>query len=344
MANCLFYSGFARVLNFFVNRVRVRSAEQGKGKRFVLRQKREQNVQILTYHRVNDERDPFFPATPIRMFTRQLEFLSSHFAMWSLEHAVEGLTKKDLPENVVVLTFDDGYADNYAYAFPILQAYQAPATVFLATDVIGTERTLWHDRVFVAFRETRAPRLDLGETAKSVHPYPLTTREEKVIALTCVLGFLRTLGDEQRDYWIDRLVALLAVDQPQRQPRLMLTWEEVMTMSAAGISFGSHTCSHPILANLSAARMREEICESQKKIEHYLRKPVTTFAYPNGKSSDFTDTTKAILREAGFTCAVTTVFGNNEIGQDLFALQRGGAWEEHLATFAVKMSWYKLGM
>ena len=121
----------------------------------------------------------------------------------------------------------------------------------------------------------------------------------------------------------------------------MLTWDHVRIMHENDISFGSHTVTHPILSRVPISRARTELCISKRVIEEKLGCPVKTFAYPNGKEEDFNETTKLLLKEAGYICALTTIFGTNECNQDLFALRRGQPWEKDLPTFAVKLQWYK---
>ncbi|MBI3756936.1 MAG: polysaccharide deacetylase family protein [Deltaproteobacteria bacterium] len=304
-----------------------------------VQKRKSHNLQILTYHRVNAEGDPFFPALAPAVFERHMEYLASHFHVLPLVEAVTRLQTDDVPDNAVVVTFDDGYQDNYQYAFPILQQMAIPATIFLSTAVIGAKTVLWHDRVFSAFRETNASVLKGYESNTVV--YPLRTLAEKLAAQRAVLQFLRLLDDFEREQWIQVLTSALAVNDKKEEPGLMLSWEEVQTMSRAGIDFGSHTISHPILAKLPAKKVLEEIRESRTEIEQRLGKRVQTFAYPNGGRGDFDEFTKQVVREAGYLCAVTTVFGTNAAGSDPFELRRGGPWEEHLPTFAMKLNWYK---
>src|SRR5262249_36892250 len=82
------------------------------------------------------------------------------------------------------------------------------------------------------------------------------------------------------------------------------------------------------------------IVDSKRCIEQKLGVKIQTFAYPNGRPSDFGEGTKRCLREAGYTCAVTTVAGVNGAGQDVFELRRGQPWEEDIAVFATKLHWY----
>ncbi len=340
VAFILFHSGVLKQINRIGNNFQPKKSEKGILAFPFIQKRTSRNVQILMYHRVNDDYDPFFPATPITVFAQQMEYLASHFTIFPLEEAVERMKRKDVPENAVVVTFDDGYQDNYLHAFPVLKGLSIPAAIFLATDAIGSGRVLWHDRVFSAFRETQVPFLQgLGDNPTV---YPLKTLEDKFFAQGEVLKFLRSLGDRECSFWIDNLVERLEVPDAREAPDLMLAWDEVRIMHRSGMSFGSHTVSHPILSQVSPERAREEIYESKRIIEENIGTAVTTFAYPSGRKQDFNGTTKAILKEAGYTCALTVVFGTNGSGQDPFELCRATPWEEDICTFGMKLHYYKL--
>jgi peptidoglycan/xylan/chitin deacetylase (PgdA/CDA1 family) len=296
------------------------------------------SLQILTYHRVNDERDPFFPGVPTAVFAAQMEYLARNFTVCNLDDAVDALGRRDVPPNAVAVTFDDGYRDNYVHAFPILRAFGVPATVFLATDVIGSGRMLWHDRVFTAFRQTRKTVLHDGAGRTS---YVLTTTADRLAAQLKVLELLRRLEEGERTVWIDRLIEQLDVREPEDGTGLMLAWDEVEAMSRQGVTFGSHTATHPILSRLSVPRQVEEVVRSKEAIERHTGRPVRSFAYPNGRAQDFGPETKDALRAAGYAYAVTTIFGLNGPGDDVFELRRGQPWDWHLPTFALKLSWYR---
>lgn len=279
-------------------------------------------------------------ANTIEVFSKQMECLASHFNICSLEDIVERLKIKDVPDNAVVITFDDGYRDIYLNAFPILKRLSIPATIFLATGSIDSRKILWYDKVFSAFRETQEPFLEgYGNNAKR---YTLGTLEEKLVAQEEVLLFLRSISDSEKSFWINLLIEKLRVEDRKEAPDLMLTWEDVQVMYKSGISFGAHTVTHPILSRISNDKARAEIYESKEIIEEKLGTTVKTFAYPNGGKEDFNEVTKKILKDAGYTCAVTTIFGTNGVDQDLFELRRGGQWEEYIPSFALKLNWYKL--
>ncbi len=340
IAFIVFYTGMIKSVNRVVNSFQPRG-RNGKGRLVFpfVKRRRFNNIQILGYHRVNDDPDPFFPPTPVHVFTNQMDYLASNYTILSLEEAVERIRRDEIPDKAVVVTFDDGYRDNYLNAFPVLQRLSIPATIFLATAVIGSGKALWHDKVFSAFRETRVSFLEgFGSNSKT---YYLRTVEEKLFAQKDVLRFLRSLDSEQKSRWIAHLREKLEVADEQESSEIMLTWEEVKIMHQNGIFFGSHTITHPTLINLSPSQAVVEIHESKKIIEEKLGTPVKTFAYPNGKKEDFNEVTKNILREAGYLCALTTIFGANDNRQDLFELRRGNPWEEYLPTFATKLAWYR---
>ena len=331
--------GGSRVLRRIPGFMRLKRGENGFPQFPYLKVCRTRNVQILTYHRVNDENDQFFPAMPVSVFQSQMEHLSECYLVLPLEEMAKRIEDDDIPDNAVVITFDDGYRDNYTQAFPILRRLLIPATIFLATGVIGTNGVLWHDRVFSAFRLTKKTALiGFFERPSNVE---LSSQEDKLRAQTRVLKFLRGLHERERDVQICRLLECLAVGSDVEQERIMLNWEEVSHMRREGISFGSHTVTHPILSRLSQEEVEKQVALSSEAIERHACVRPRTFAYPNGTREDFTETTKHVLKEAGYLCAVTTTFGTNAHGQDLFELRRGQPWEHDLDTFAAKMIWYK---
>jgi peptidoglycan/xylan/chitin deacetylase (PgdA/CDA1 family) len=339
IAFVLFHSGALKAVNYFVNHFQFTRRGEELGTAPFVKRRRFGNLQILVYHRVNDDEDPFFPGLPTGIFRRQMEYLAENFTLLALEEAVARLRKQDIPDNAVVVTFDDGYRDNYVNAFPILKSFSVPATVFLTTDAIGSGRVIWHDRVFCAFRDTQST--DLAGIGGISRTYRLTTLEEKLRAQSDFLQFIRGQKDLDRLKWIDWLIENFQVTDRKTMPGLMLSWEEIRTMLRDGISFGSHTVSHPILSRQQEEQVRDEIWKSKQEIEKELGVPTVTFAYPNGNVGDFDETTKALLRDAGYKCAVTTRFGSNGYDQDLFELRRATPWDQAIYGFALRLNWFK---
>jgi peptidoglycan/xylan/chitin deacetylase (PgdA/CDA1 family) len=335
-----YYVGALKVINAIAARFRLAKRAGQLSFPFV-RRALSRDFQILVYHRINNDRDPYFPATPVSVFSKQMHYLASSYTILSVEEAVSRSVSNDIPPNAIVVTFDDGYRDNYLYAFPILKRCGIPATIFLATDAIGSGNRLWHDEVFAAFRETRSTVLEGFFDGEST-VRPLTTLGDRLNAQDQVLSRLKYFGREERTRHIRRLRERLGVGNRTRDRELMLTWDQVREMSRFGISFGSHTVSHPILSTLDEESANFEIVESKRKIEKEIHTPVRSFAYPNGTHRDFTERTKVLVRDAGYDCAVTTIAGSNSRGCDVFALRRATPWDEDIFSFGLRLSYYKL--
>jgi peptidoglycan/xylan/chitin deacetylase (PgdA/CDA1 family) len=336
----LHWSGLLVLARPWVNRARLRVDAAGRIAFPLIRWRKDRNAQILIYHRVNDDRDPYFGGVPIRDFDRQMAYIASRFHVLALSDLVARLAARTLPDNALAVTFDDGYRDNYVHAFPVLQRHSIPATIFLATSAIGSSRQLWHDDVFSAFRDTTEPVLEpfgLDQIRR-----PLASVPERLRAQREFLAYIRTLREAERATAVLRLREALRVGPPRDATGLMLTWDEARAMSRAGIRFGSHTSTHPILSRIDAAQARRELAESKALIQEQLGVAVDGFAYPNGTRADFLPETKRMLREAGYAYAVTTIPGANEAETDPWELRRATPWDEDVFAFGVRLLYNKL--
>ena len=291
-----------------------------------------QGCLIVTFHRIVDAAaiGPFghtvwggSPAT----FAATVAWLKRHFHLITLEELLAALNGHRLPPRALLLTFDDGYRDLFLHAFPILRQLKAPATVFVTTDVIDhADALLWMDRLSYALWTTR------NETVECPGLGLIRLADETLrrAAYGRIIGRLKRIDESQRRRELEQLLALLKVTFPSRVAEgVYLSSEEIRTMSRHEISIGSHTCSHPILSRISGSALRREIVESKALLEAMIERPVTAFAYPNGTPADYTDETIALLREAGFRAAMTTVPGVNRLDRqrDPFRLKRIHAGE-----------------
>ena len=295
---------------------------------------RRNTFQILTYHRVNDDRDPFFAAVPTAVFERHMAWVARTYVTLPLETLLERMRRGRLPRRALAITFDDGYRDNLTHAAPILARYGLPATIFVATGFIGTAEVPWFDRLAQALKITRVEALDApwGERLD------LGTAAARLTALDRTLAYCKGLDDDEARGRLDSLLEQLGVTDQRCFKNLMLTWDDVHALVGLGFSVGAHTVNHPILSRVSADRARKEIVGSRAMIESACGQAPRAFAYPNGAPEDYTPATQQIVREAGFTCAVTTRFGLNGPKTSPYELRRGGPWERDLPTFALKLA------
>jgi peptidoglycan/xylan/chitin deacetylase (PgdA/CDA1 family) len=294
--------------------------------------------QVLTYHRVNDDGDPFFPSVPTQAFEREIAYIARTYQVLTVEELADRMQHRDLPRHALAITFDDGYRDNLTHAAPILARYRVPATIFLATGFIGTAEVPWFDRLAMAFKCTKATSVvaPWGETLD------LSDRAARVLAMERTLASLKCLPDDKRRRMLDSALKALGVTDRKCFKNLMLDWDDVHALTSSGFAVGAHTVNHPILSRISLERAWKEILGSRAMIEAACGRPPRAFAYPSGKAEDYTEAVKKLVREAGFACAVTTRFGVNTWRTCPFELRRGGPWEDHLPTYALKLAWYRL--
>lgn len=297
--------------------------------------------QILLYHRVNDDGDPFLPSLPVDEFRKQMEYIAGTFTVVSLDDIAEGRIgqAQSASRHCVAVTFDDGYRDNFTSAFPVLKELGIPATIYLATGYVGTSQIPWYDQLCLAFKLTARPSLDLGRQGSPSGP--LASQEQRLALLDRVLEWLRELDDDSRRQAVDDLFTALGAPSALTLPNYMLSWDEARQMKAHQITFGAHTVSHPVLSRVNRVRMQQEIAGSKKTIEQKLQTEVRHFAYPFGRSFHFTQEAKQCLQQSGFSTAVTTEYGFNVSGDDPLALKRFTPWGRDMATFILQFDWYR---
>lgn len=270
--------------------------------------------------------DPFaVDAITVEAFEKHLEMLAGVFRLITIEQLVGELESGEVQPYAICLTFDDGYRDNFEYAFPLLQKYGVPATIFLTTGFIGTDKQLWHDQVLFAVQNAGTDRLNFD--AANLMNIDLGNFESRRQIAFKILAWLKQFTPEIRDRHIRQLCEICRVAAANQQ-RMMLNWDEVRLMQKRGIAFGAHTKTHPILSTLGDEQMEDEIAGSKAAIEEALDAPVSAFAYPNGKSGDFNERAKQLLKQAGFRCAMTTNAGVNTSERDRFAWFRTMPWDQ----------------
>ncbi len=273
---------------------------------------RPQRVPILMYHRIQSER-AWLNVTP-EAFAQQMQVIREVYQPVPLSQVVECLRQsRPLPPRAIVVTFDDGYRDNYLYAYPVLRALGIPATFFITSGHVETQRPFWWDRVQRGLKSTAeilAAWPDLWDVL------PGCSREKEIEIVTAAFK-----EQEHRD----ALQLLDAICHPVEQDaREVMNWEELRDMAAHGMEIGSHTVTHPILARQSLSAAMWEIQQSKETLERQLDRAVLHFAYPNGRPCDYSVELQLGLEEAGYLSACSSVGTFVTPHSSPFALERIG--------------------
>lgn len=292
---------------------------------------------IMIYHRVLHQPDPLFPEeVHSQRFDETCQWLASWFNVLPLDEAVARLQSGGLPERALAITFDDGYADNHDVAMPILQRHGLCATFFIATGFLDGG-LMWNDSVIESIRQAPGESLDLrGIPEAELGVYPVASVQQRRQAIDAVIARVKYLEIHPR------LAAVRAIADrcKARLPRdLMMTSQQVLAMHRGGMQIGAHTENHPILAKLSPESGRREMQRSKATLESIIGKPVTLFAYPNGKPrQDYGPEAVRAAKELGFIAAVTTASGVARQGADPFQLPRFTPWDRQRLRFGARMA------
>lgn len=286
---------------------------------------------ILTFHGVtSDLSETICNAEGLHLhrplFERLMKHVEGNYHVVPVARIVDWLEgRAAVPERAVAITFDDGFRNVLTEAAPVLKRLGLPATLFITTDFVFQGEMLWPDRLLAALELTREPRLEV-EIAGERRAFDLTARAGKLQADRAINAECKRLAQTERLALVQRVTDGLGVSASA----LSSAWDgfrpidpdEMRLLPGAGITVGAHTCSHPILALLSAADQARELSESKRRIESVTGVRCDEFAYPNGGPGDFSAQTKRSAMDAGYRCAFTTIKRRVTAADDRFEIPR----------------------
>lgn len=319
---------------------------------------------ILMYHRVAEaDSDPWSLCVSPKNFAEHLEVIQQYGYPLHLQQLTTRLSDRQYINRSIVVTFDDGYADNFYNAKPLLEKYDIPATVFVTTGGIDQKREFWWDELDRLLLQTgtlpdllqlningRTYRWELGtatyygeaDRQRDRHwrmdrkpkddPTPRHTLYRSLYQL------LQFLPVHERSKLLDELSILANAEPVGRLTHRSLSQEEMVALESGGlIEIGAHTLTHPFLSQLPIVSQRDEIQQSKGYLEEILGHLVMSFSYPNGS---YATQTTSIVQEAGFTCACSSIFGKVQQHSNCFLLPRVVVEDWDGETFAHWLSRY----
>ena len=284
---------------------------------------------VLMYHRViaslQEEKIPVHPGMYVTQdsFKKQIDFLKNHFHVLPLTEILHRLERRRSIAGCCALTFDDGWLDNSVYAYPVLQELNLPATIFLATGFVGTDRLFWPEEV--AFYLSHPDVLERGRADAVLKSFLDSMPENEIeeARLDHAIVHLKSMSPAVREEVITAMRRLSGVILPGR---MLMNWDEIRRMQAGGlVNFGAHSHNHVILDQVSLEEVEKEIVLSRQVMEKQLGVTPDLFAYPNG---NHTPDVQLILKKNGFKAAVTTRKGWFDRNVSLFEIPRIGMHED----------------
>lgn len=283
---------------------------------------------ILNYHRIGDAEKTSYDSGAFSCTTAEFDwqvgYLKDHFRIVNLDEAVDIVHGRAAPPGTaVLLTFDDGYRDNFEEAFPVLRAHGVSATFFLPTAFIGTDVLPWWD--VMARTIKNSPKLRIALSYPEPAEFDLTPAH-RAKSIMAILNLFKRPSVKDTERFFRELEAGCGAARPaDRAERCFMNWDEAREMQRGGMCFGSHSKSHDILSKLSYRRQLEEFQLSRRVLEAELGRTIDTLAYPDGQSDSFNDDTFTALAEARYSTAFSFYGGVNVPGSiSPYNVLRGG--------------------
>lgn len=293
------------------------------------------NLLIMMYHRVLPDKHPGRQSEQPGMyvspetFRMHMRILKSRFETVKLGEWVKKANGGgELPEFACAVTFDDGWRDNYDYAYPILKEYGVPATIFVVSTFVGTRYSFWPNRLMRLVNNASGEERErlLGYLADSGLDFPLPETGSLVpVQLHGLVEACKAMPEDALLEWL-RTVESAKNNKSRVDEVDMMDWNQLRDMQASGlVDIGSHTCRHRRLVDgLDSGHMRIEVENSKAEIQEKLHAPVEAFCYPNG---DYTpEAVELVRRNYAFAC--TTRLGWNTRNSDFMRLKRIGVHED----------------
>jgi len=284
-----------------------------------------QGVAILMYHSVMD--DPSREANTLggmvhstKIFRDQMELIARDYCPVSLDDVLHFVRKeKELPSRSVVATFDDGYADNYEVALPVLNQVGVPTTFYVTVDCIENAKLPWPARLRYAFYTTK--KNNWNESNGTI--WPLKNFEERDRAFLKACDDCCQLAGATQEQFVKGIERELQAAPRATTESPMMTWDQVRGLVQKGHIVGSHTMTHPNMAYVRDEDLHTEFAESKRRLEQALNSPIVHFSYPcPALSPHWEERTVEMSAQIGYQTAVTTDGGAVRKKQNPLCMRR----------------------
>jgi peptidoglycan/xylan/chitin deacetylase (PgdA/CDA1 family) len=247
------------------------------------------------YHRITDA--AYCAGLSPAEFEKHLRYVSKHFRVIPISQLLHELTINQVKPYTVALTFDDGHADFFQHAWPLLQHYKLPASLYVTTGFIDGNCWLWPDLLKYIIIHNRHDNITIPGPGK------VLANENLIISNWHQLGdYCLTLDTEERDHFLIHLAQQCDVEIPVSpvEPFAGVTWDQLRRMRDQGLEVGSHTVTHPILSKLDYPLVEQELAQSAARIKEQLKVMPTGLCYPNGRLIDITPQVIDCARKLGY--------------------------------------------
>jgi peptidoglycan/xylan/chitin deacetylase (PgdA/CDA1 family) len=282
----------------------------------------QKGLYIVGYHRISEN----IPAEDVHVLAVTQKNLAAHFRYYNkqyevitLDQAALLLKEEKLRKNFMIITFDDGYRDNFTLGQALFKQYEIPATLFLTASPIEKRQPLWTDVIDQLVFSSKLESVGL-EIYSLKGEFRLIEHHERVHLSEMIKNEIKRYDEQIKRQIIKELISRLEVEMPTSDA-LMISWDEVLQLMEVNVQMGSHTMHHPTLSAISLQEAAAELADSKTLIERRINQDVRHFAYPYGRSLDYNAAVKQEVSKI-YSTAVTAINGINYPGHDLWELDR----------------------
>jgi peptidoglycan/xylan/chitin deacetylase (PgdA/CDA1 family) len=298
-------------------------------------------ILVLIYHRVTTlSSDPQLLAVSPDNFLNHMLYIKDNFQVLRFEDDWSKIT-----EPSVVITFDDGYADNVREALPLLEKVGVPATFFVSTGGLGSNREFWWDELerIILEGEVFPDSFELRD-ARFGGSWPTRNSMERSALYQEIHPLIKQIDVVRRECWFNQLREWVDVVEEGRATHRVMTINELQKLAASGLTtIGAHTVSHTPLATLSSAEQLREIVESKRQLEELTGQKISVFSYPFGGKSDYSCETVRLCRKAGYIRTASNFSGQVHHWTDPHQIPRNLVrnWPVEMFQLKIKEFWYR---
>ncbi|MFT6372514.1 MAG: peptidoglycan/xylan/chitin deacetylase (PgdA/CDA1 family) [Gammaproteobacteria bacterium] len=287
------------------------------------------NLVVFNYHRIYHEPlktnfDEGVYGHSAEFFEKQIIFLKQSFDVIDEASLIKLIESgKPITQRTALITFDDGYIDNYEIAYPILKAHNTPATFFIPINQIEGLTYPWWDAI--AYTVKLSTKKTIKLQGKSLNIGSDSGRRKTI---RDILQLFKNTPHQHTDSLLAELHQECRLEQTQDDVtqatlKQFMNWEQIAEVTKNNITIGSHTINHPVLANLSDEQQAFELNESKLFLEKKLNHSISSISYPVGSQNTFNDKTKELAKQAGYKIGFSFLDGyNNKLIADIYQIPR----------------------
>tara|TARA_B100001057_G_C22799276_1_gene930869 strand:+ start:500 stop:1423 length:924 start_codon:yes stop_codon:yes gene_type:complete len=287
------------------------------------------NYKILLYHGVSEYNNfhgiENFSKKHIsrNMFLKQMRFLKKNCNVISINDLENYKKEKKIKKNTVIISFDDGFENNFKVAAPILEKLNLPCIFYISTGMIGKNEMFWVDKIEDIINRTKKKYINF--CLRNHVRFPLNTRLEKIYAVKIIKKYCKSISATQKNKLIKDLSVVSKINPSNKYSKnyKVMDWKQIKKLAENNLfEIGGHSFNHDILTKLPISDMKKNIKKSITLLEKKLSKKIKHYSYPEGQSSDYDENVKRYLKSLGIQICPTAIDGIAKLNDDNFELRR----------------------